>query len=132
VLDDLERVTRENRDLRRELDAKLRLNRQLIDELVIFQKELELFLRTSRFRIAMNGAKPIDKVAVINFPKQDFTIEELVAANPGIVREEVVLHLAHRLALREVGFFPRSQYNEPASPFSGGGKPLSFIYRINA
>jgi len=127
---DLERVSARNRDLRRELEANLLLSKQLLEDVSVHSRQLAGVLTQTRFKLALNRAEPIDTSIVNQFPASPFTVEELERANPNIPREEVRMHLAYRVSLREVSFFSRSVSDEPGAPAIRSRSPVRLLYRV--
>jgi len=116
MYDVFQRVRSENRILTEELKLRLLTNEQLQNKCRILRQDLEDYFNLARIKKAMHFAKPLDKRMVINFPKETFTLGQLAAANPAVCREDLIMHLAYRVSLRQVTFFPQHQKNQFSSP----------------
>jgi len=130
VFDDFNRVSTENRILRRDLKSRVFLNERLRAESISRQQEVNGCLCLSRMRSAMQSAKRMHAGTDINFPKEAFTIEELEEANSAVCRGDVIMHLAYLVSRHQVEFIPQGECYERALSGSVKGKTVSFIYRV--
>ncbi len=130
VMRDLERVSARNRDLRGELEAKLLVSKQLLDEVSVRTRELAESLTRTRLKLAFSRAEPINTSMVVRFPENAFTVEELEQANPSISREEVRMHLAYCVSLRRISFHSQVPSRDSAEPALRKGSPVRLLYRV--
>src|SRR5690242_5673642 len=106
------------------------LSKQLLDEVSVRTRQLAESLTRTRLKLAFSRAKPIDTSIVVRFPENAFTVEELEQANPSIPREEVRMHLAYCVSVRQVSFFSQSPRDQSGAPGLRRGSPVRLLYRV--